>query len=154
VGDTAVSSPYVSQQREVAQQGELYIAGAGSSVPEGQPLVLTVTNMPHHSAVPRRLALTLSLAILIAGVVAGARPADVAAARGAERRRLLARREKLLGELVRLERDQRRHHPASEPADERYLSRRDGIVAALEQVYGALDSEDPAGSGSTTDAAR
>jgi hypothetical protein len=155
VGNTTVSSPYISQQREVAQQGEVYIAGAGSPVPEGQPLVLTVTNMPHHSAVPRRLAITLSLVILIAGFVAAARPPDFAAARGTERRRLLARREKLLGELVRLERDQRRHRAASEPPDEHYLVRRDGIVSALEHVYGALDSDDlGAGSESTTVAAR
>jgi len=155
VGNTTVSSPYISQQREVAQQGEVYIAGAGSPVPEGQPLVLTVTNMPHHSAVPRRLAITLSLVILIAGFVAAARPPDFAAARGTERRRLLARREKLLRELVRLERDQRRHRAASEPPDEHYVARRDGIVSALEQVYGALDSDDlGAGSESTTVAAR
>ena len=155
VGDTAVSSSFVSQQREVSQQGQVYIAGAGTPVPEGQPLVLTVTNMPHHSAVPRRLTLTISLAILIAGLVAGVRSPDMAAARSTERRRLLARREKLLGELVRVERDRRRQSLASDQPDERYLARRDGIVSALEQVYGALDSDEFAsGSGSTTDAAR
>jgi hypothetical protein len=155
VGGTAVASPYISQQREVSQQGEVYIAGAGTSVPEGQPLVLTVTNMPHHSAVPRRVAITISLAILVAGVVAGARPAAAARADGTERRRLLARREKLLGELVRLERDHRRNESAPEGPDERYLARRDGLVSALEQVYGTLDADNLAtGSESTTGAAR
>jgi hypothetical protein len=139
VGNTAVSSPHLAQQREVAQEGEVYIAGAGTAVPAGQPLVVTVTNMPHHSTVPRWTALAISLGILIAGIVAAARPHNPAATRGAERKRLLARRDKLMNELVRLERDQAGGHAA----------RRAELVAALEHIYGALDSDDTPGPGNT-----
>jgi hypothetical protein len=139
VGNTAVSSPHLAQQREVAQEGEVYIAGAGTAVPAGQPLVVTVTNMPHHSTVPRWTALTISLGILIAGIVAAARPHNPAATRGAERKRLLARRDRLMNELVRLERDQAGGHAA----------RRAELVAALEHIYGALDSDDTPGPGNT-----
>ena len=52
-------------------------------------------------------------------------------ARGSEFKRLIARREKLLADLVRLERDQR--------DDPRYRTRREEIVAALENVYSGLD---------------
>jgi hypothetical protein len=115
--------------------------------------VLTVANMPHHSSVPRWTALTLASIIVVAGIVAAIRPRDVATAQAGERKRLLARREKLLNELVRLERE-RRSRPAGEGASGAAgrppASRREEIVAALEQVYGALDSDDIAPGPGTT----
>jgi hypothetical protein len=141
MGDTAVSSPFLTQQREVAQQGEVYIAGAGAPVAAGQALSLTLTNLPHYSQVPRWTALAISFAILVAGAVAAVRAPDDTAARAAERKRLLTRREKLLIELARLERDRSRDSSASDSPH--YVSRRKELVDALEQIYGALDSEDP-----------
>ncbi len=54
-----------------------------------------------------------------------------------ERKRLVARREKLLNDLVRIETDRRsgRLDPA------RYSTRRAELVAALEGVYGELDDD-------------
>jgi hypothetical protein len=51
---------------------------------------------------------------------------------------LIARREKLFNELVRLENDRRR----AKIDDRRYTGRREELVALLEQIYGALDSHD------------
>jgi len=65
------------------------------------------------------------------------RPED-RAARTAERKRLVARRDKLLGELVRLEAEHRNGR-ADSP---RYAARREELLAALEHLYGALDSDD------------
>jgi hypothetical protein len=59
--------------------------------------------------------------------------------RDAERSRLLARREKLLADLVRLENESRTRR-AVDPT--RYASRREELVTALERIYGALDSDD------------
>jgi len=70
---------------------------------------------------------------LCSGVWTATRTSADPVTRASERKRLIARREKLLADLVRLERDQR--------DDRRYLSRREEIVAALEQVYDALDSD-------------
>jgi hypothetical protein len=55
-----------------------------------------------------------------------------------DRKRLTARREKLLQELVRLE----SAHRAGQVDERRYGSRRDELVAALEHIYGALDPDD------------
>ncbi len=48
------------------------------------------------------------------------------------------RREKLLKDLVRLEAE----HRQGRGDLSRYAARREQLVAALEQVYGALDSDD------------
>ena len=56
----------------------------------------------------------------------------------AERKRLIARREKLFADLVRLEHDRRN----GRVDDRRYAARREELVIALEQVYSALDSHD------------
>jgi hypothetical protein len=68
---------------------------------------------------------------------AATRPED-RTARAAERKRLLARRDKLFGELVRLEAD----HRSGRAGGARYTARREELVAALEHIYGALDCDD------------
>jgi len=63
---------------------------------------------------------------------------ETAAADTAERKRLIARRDKLFNDLVRLEHDRRN----GRVDDRRYTARREELVSSLEQVYGALDSDD------------
>jgi hypothetical protein len=142
VGDTKVSSPHIVEQREVAAEGQTYIAGASAPVAAGQPIRVSLSDMPHHSAAPRRVAVGLALTIVAVGLFVGTRRRDEAGSRDVERKRLLARRDKLMSDLVRLEREQH--------GDARYAARREEIVAALEHVYGALDSDDTTpGSGHT-----
>ena len=50
----------------------------------------------------------------------------------------MARREKLFQDLIRLEADHRQGR--GDPA--RYVARREPLLQALEQVYGALDTDD------------
>lgn len=138
VGDTAVTSPQLAGQREMPADGELYIAGNGGAVPAGQPVQLNVTGIPHHSTAPRWIALTLAVGIVLVGVWSGTRPEDPRNADAAERKRLVGKRDRLLNDLVRLEQD-RRHGRVDE---RRYTFRREELVAALEQVYGALDTSD------------
>jgi hypothetical protein len=113
------------------------IVGAGRTIAAGQPLTFTLTGLPHRSPAPRRIALTLALGIVIVGVWAAGR-ADDPAARTSERKRLLARREKLFQDLVKLEHDFRRGR-LDQP---RYAPRREEILTSLEHIYGALDSDD------------
>jgi hypothetical protein len=98
---------------------------------------LTVENLPHRNPAPRWTALGLAGAIIVAGGWL-ARRSDDAEARAAERKRLIARREKLFADLVRLENDRR----AGKVADARYGFRRESLLATLEHIYGALDSDD------------
>ena len=139
VGDTRLSSPQLEKQQEMTAEGDLFIAATGGQIAAGQPFVLTIDGIPHHSAVPRWIALLLAMAMVAIGAWAATRPQD-RAARVAERKRLIARREKLFGDLVRLEAD----HRAGRVAEARYATRREDLVSALEHVYGALDTEDDA----------
>ena len=136
-GQTRLSSPQLDRQQEAPMAGGVYIAGVGEQpVPRGQPVTISVSGLPHHSPVPRRIALALALAIVAVGAWMASRPVDPGA-RAAERKRLAARREKLLQQLVRLELDHRRGR-----IDEgRFATRREEILAMLEHVYGALDGE-------------
>jgi hypothetical protein len=137
VGETKVTSSQIREQREVPAEGEVFIAGAGIPVAAGEPLTLSLTGIPHHSTTPRIVALALAGGILAVGLWAGTRPRNDSSTIAAERKRLIARREKLLVELVRLEREAR----GDAAAIGRSSARREEILASLEHIYGALDSE-------------
>jgi hypothetical protein len=137
-GATTLASPQIKEQRELPADGEVFIAATGGPVPAGQPIELHVDGIPHHSSAPRTVALTLALGIALLGAWAATRPAGAPMAKAAERKRLLARREKLFNDLVRLERD----HRNGRTDQRRYAARRDDLMASLEQVYGALESDD------------
>jgi hypothetical protein len=135
VGDAKLESPQLTSQREMPADGQTYIAAAGGVLAAGQPLAVTLSGLPHHSSTARNIALTLTVAIIAAGFFFGGGTKEQAANRSAERKRLSSRREKLLGDLARLEHD----HRAGKGDPQRYAQRRAELVAALEQVYGALD---------------
>jgi hypothetical protein len=138
VGNTTLTSRQITNQRDMPAQGETYIAAMGGVVNAGQPLALSVSGFPHHSSAPRTIALVLALAIAGIGVFAATRKSDDQRSRAAERQQLIARREKLFADLVRLE-----HDRAAKRGDERKLAaRREQLVSALEQIYGALDRGD------------
>jgi len=135
VGDAKLESAQLTSQREMPADGQLFIAAVGSTLAAGQPLVLTLSGLPHHSSVPRTVALTLAVGIVAAGFLFAGNTKQHDSGRSAERKRLIARREKLLGDLARLEHD----HRGGKADDRRYAERRAQLVAALEPVYGALD---------------
>jgi hypothetical protein len=139
-GATSLSSPQVKEQRELPAQGEVFIAATGGAIMAGQPLEFRIDGIAHHSAAPRLVALLLAGFIVVAGVWGSGRQNDDGSARAAERKRLVARRDRLFNDLVRLEQDYR-----SGRADaRRYATRREELVAALENIYSALDGDDTA----------
>ena len=138
VGDMKVTSPQLTMQQDMAAEGETFIAGSGGRVAAGQALSFSLSGLPHNSTAPRWIALALVLVVIVAGAWASMRGASDADARASERKRLVARREKLFGELVRLERE----HHQGRGDERRYASRREELVSALEHIYGALDSDD------------
>jgi len=138
VGDTTVISAQITDQREMPADGEMYIAATGGAVAAGQPIALAVAGFPYHSSTPRTVALVLAVVIVGIGVWGVGYAKDDPAGRTAEHKRLMARRDKLFNDLVRLENDRR-----SGRADtRRYDTRREEIVAALEHVYSVLDDDD------------
>jgi hypothetical protein len=138
VGQTRLeSSPQIDRQQDMPLGGERVIAAVGGAVPAGTPVSLTLADLPHHSPTPRYIALGIVAAMVLAGGVFLSRrqaPSD----EKTERQRLLARRDKLFQDLVKLENDHRngRGNPS------RYPTRREELIAALERVYGALDTEE------------
>jgi len=137
VGAVKLTSPHLAGQEDVSAQGETFIASTGGAIAAGQPLVLSLTGLPHHSAMPRTMALAIAAGVVLIGAWTILRGPENHAGDTAARKRLTARRDKLFGELVRLEHE-RRDGRASEP---RATARREELLAALEYVYGALDDE-------------
>ena len=137
VGDTKLESPQIKQQRDIPNEGQIIIGAMGDAVAAGQPITLTLSGLPHHSQAPRLIALSIAGLIVIAGIWVGSRTKDPIEKEG-ERKRLTARREKLLSELVRLEND----HRAGRVDRPKYVARREDLVASLENVYSALDDPD------------
>ena len=136
IGETKLASPNVETPREFPNNGETVIGAMGGKVAAGKPIELTLTDLPHHSPVPRYTALATAGVILLGGVWLGTRK-DERASRDGERKRLIARREKLFGELLKIERDRRNGR-----TDDRSATRREELMAQLEHVYGALDDPD------------
>jgi hypothetical protein len=134
-GATVLASPDVAQQRDIPAEGEVFIAGTGGAIAAGKPIDLTISGYPHYNPAPRWTALTLAVLIIVGGVWATMSAGSNAIDHAGERKRLIARREKLFGDLVRLENDYR----AGRTDAQRRALRREDLVAALEQVYGALD---------------
>ena len=137
VGPTTLSSPQIAKQQAVVSENESFIVAAGGLIAAGQPIELSLGDLPHHSPAPRWTALSLAGGIILIGVLVSRRP-DTNAAAEAERRRLVARRDKLFNDLVRLENE----HQAGRGDQARYVGRREELIAALERIYGALDGDD------------
>ena len=139
LGDTKLSSPAITSYHDLTAEGRAYIGGSGGAVPADQEIMLVLSGLPHHSSTPRILALLLAITIVLAGAWALSRPAEAEPTRAAERKRLIARREKLFADLVRLEHDARNGRVDRA----KYAARREELISTLELVYGALEESEP-----------
>ncbi len=109
------------------------IWGAGRRVPAGEPVVLELSGLPHHSGWPRIVTLTLSALIVVLGVAGSAGAGGGA---GPDRREALGRRrEKLFTELVKVE----RQHRQGRIKATRYGTRRGELIDQLQNVLRELD---------------
>lgn len=142
VGDTKLESPTIERQQDFPNDGGTVIGAMGGTIAAGKPIELHLIDLPHHSPVPRYTALGIAGIVVLAGVWAGTRT-QAGESVDAERKRLTARREKLFGELVKIERERRGAREGSR--DERSARRREELVAQLEHIYGALDDPDRSG---------
>jgi hypothetical protein len=138
VGNSQLNSAQLDRREDVANEGQLYTVAGGNTLAAGTPLVLSITGMPYRSAAPRWIVLTISGVIFAMGVWGSWRPQADAGDRKAERKRLIARREKLFQELVRLETE----HRQGRGDRGRFESRREELLRSLEQIYTALDADE------------
>ena len=139
IGAVQVSSPQLTDTREMTTEGgAVFIMGTGGRINQGQELVINLSGIPAHSRTPRNLALALAVLIFGVGAWFAFSPAKAQAAQDAK---LRARKDKLLNEVVALER--KRRQKALSAAEEAKAQR---LTSELERVIAALDREDTEGS--------
>ena len=137
VGALSISSPQFSTVGEVrSETGTPFLLASGPALAAGSTLTLRLSNLPVHSRTPRIVALGLAATIIGLGawLAFGARSVV-----REPRPRLIERRGSLLAELAGLEKHrQQRGGGLSGPPPPKE-TRRQRILAELEQVYGELD---------------
>lgn len=136
-GPMALTSPQLTSTREMNAQGQNFLMGNGGRLNAGDTLALDITGMPSHSTTPRNVALAIGLLVLGAGAWMASTSGDPRASAEA---RLQARRDRLMAEVVGLERKRRQH--ALTPGEE---SRRVKVIAELERVLAGLDHSPASG---------
>jgi hypothetical protein len=133
VGAASMTSPQFSASRDItANDGSTYLLSNGPSLAANDTLTLQLSDLPVQSRTPVYVGVGLALAVLAFGgwlAFAGPKKDEDL------RRRLIQRRDTLLGELARLE--ERRQRDA---LDAKSSTRRQRLLAELEQIYGELDS--------------
>jgi hypothetical protein len=132
VGGVQMSSPQLTDTREMTtEQGAVFIMGTGGRINAGQELVINLSGVPAHSTAPRNAVLGLVALMFGVGAWLAFTPGK---AQAAQDEKLRARREKLMNEIVALER-KRRQKPLS-AAEEAKLQR---VTSELERIAAELD---------------
>ena len=131
IGNMKVASPQLTDVREMNSDGQPFIMATGPRLNAGETLVLNLTGLPSHSNTPRNVALIAVAVMFAVGAWFALSPAKAHAAQDAK---LQAKRDKLMNEVVALER--KRHSKPLSVADEERLQR---VTADLERIIAELD---------------
>jgi hypothetical protein len=137
VGTMEFSSPQTSNRRLVNAQSDTYFLGQGPGLKAGATLTFNFSGLPHAPVWPRNLALGLAALVLVVGLWASLRPPRRLSEAEERRRALVARRERLFGDLAEIE----EQHRAGMLERDRYDVRRGELMAALERIYAEMDEE-------------
>jgi hypothetical protein len=132
IGAVHVSSPQFASHGDVkAGDGTPFILANGGTLQPGSELTIQFTGLPHEATWPRNVALALAAAILGVGAWLASRKGE----RSDERRHLIARRDSLYAELVKVEEQHRAGRMDTAP----YEAKRQALLPELERIYGELD---------------
>jgi len=134
VGRVQMTSAQFSSNRVMPGENHSFHLGTGPALAAGTPLRVTLSGLPVRSRAGRTVALAMAILVLSIGAwtAYGGHRKSAAAARRDE---LEARRQKLMGDLARVETQRRTAHT---PA---LHQRRQQLVDQLERVYGELDQQ-------------
>ena len=137
-GAIDVASTLIERRGEMAADaaggGSPLLWAAGGRAPAGVPVVLEVSGLPHHSGWPRIIALSLS-ALIVGVSVWGSTGTGGSDVESQRLQALAARREKLFGDLVKIE----RQHGQGKVGATRYRTRRAELVDELVGVLRGLN---------------
>jgi hypothetical protein len=138
IGAIQMSSPQLTDTREMTTEGgAVFIMGTGGRINAGDELVINLSGIPAHSHTSRNVALALAAIIFGLGAWFAFSPSK---AHAAQDEKLRTRREKLMNDVVALER-KRRQKPLS-ASEESKLQR---ATNELERVIAELDRATDAG---------
>ena len=136
-GDVALVSTQVTRREEITlADAQTYILGVGSGIPADGTVTFALTGLPHHSTMPRTIALVLAALVIGSGVWASASAGHTAS--GERRQAFQARRDRLFKDLVRVE----LQHRSQRIGATRYTNRRRELLTLLELVYRQLEQEE------------
>jgi hypothetical protein len=134
IGGIQMSSPNLTGTREMqTENGAVFIMGTGGRINAGEELVIHLTGVPAHSNLQRNAALAIAALIFALGAYFAFSPAKAHAALDTK---LRERKERLLADVVALER-KRRQAPLT-AAEESKLRR---ATTELERLVAELDRE-------------
>ena len=138
-GSLDLVSSQINRRMELptsAGNGTPHMLGAGPRIATGRPLSVELVGLPSRSGVPSTVTLVVAIGILGCGVWGASRQPELTAA-SRRRESLEARKEKLLTDLVKVE----RQHRAGTIGSTKHATRRGELFGALERVYRELDEE-------------
>jgi hypothetical protein len=133
VNNLSISSPQFASTQDVsAEAGDIFVLGRGPALAAGGKTVVTLSNLPVQSKLPRSIALGLAGLVGAIGVYLA-----LAKRNGHDeaRQTLVKRRDTLLSQLEQLELKRR----AGTVDPHNYSTRRQRIYTELERIYGELD---------------
>ncbi len=137
LADMRLASAQMTEQREMAAEGQTYVVGQGPAVRAGERVSFSFTNLPHEALWPRYTAVALAVLILAAGWWGSTRVSRAAGLQASGQERLEKRRSQLFAELTSLE----EQHRAGRVDPQKYAVRRGELVASLERVYAEIDRQ-------------
>ena len=136
-GDMQLLSPQVTQHREMNAEAGIFLVGGGPGMDAGDFLSIQLVGLPHHSAAPRITAFALVGLIFVWGAWGAWASGDQQQTTGVARQQhnLEVRRERLFGDLVRVE----TVHRDGSMGERTYAQRREELIAQLERVCQRLE---------------
>jgi hypothetical protein len=149
LGQVTFRSPQAASARETSMDGgSVYIMASGQGLPAGGRVQFQLEGLPHHSSVPRFVALGLAVFVIGLGAWLASNGPDPKLAEA--RHKAAEKRDALMDDLVELE----RQHAAGSLEGQKYATRREVLMSQLERVYAQLDRETVAVPRDASDAAR
>lgn len=137
IGDMKMASAQLTAIQDTPTESGVFIMGRGGRLNSGDTLVVNLSGMPAQGRTARRVAVAIVVLMLGLGFWFALTPG---AARAAQDGRLASRRERLMADIVALERKRRKKALSDSEA-----ARLQRLTADLERILASLDQA-PAGS--------